>query len=172
MKTIIFRDELDPETVQKLIDDIEQPHEENKEHDIRILLSCHGGDADMSMAVINCINTLSKEFKVELVITYRANSAAFIIFVKTNCKKSLYDGAHSVVHLLDKIISMNDVLNSKKSYDKFLVNNVQLRNTKYLKWLKSLKIFTQKELKKISRGKDVYVERERLQKIIDNQNKK
>ena len=172
MKTIIFREELNPDTVQKLIDDIEQPHEEDKEHNIKILMSCRGGQSDMGQAVIDCINELPEEFEVELVVTYQANSSAFNIFVKTKCKKRLYEGANSAVHLFERIVSSKDIVNNKDSYDKFLLDEANDSNEKYLWWLENLGIFTKKELKKIAKGGDVYVERERLQKIIDNQNKK
>ena len=172
MKTIIFRDELDPETVQVLIDEIEQPHVEVKEHDIRVLFSSIGGHSDMAEAVIDCINELPEKYDVELVITHQAVSAAFDIFVKTKCRKKLYEGANGIVHLFDRSVSTRDVINTKGSYDEFLLKNINDMNEKYLWWLESLKIFTKKELKKISQGRDVYVERERLQKIIDNQNKK
>jgi len=172
MKTIIFRDELEAESVQKLIDAIEQPHVEEKEHEIRILFSCPGGFSDMALAVIDCINGLPEKFKVELVVTYQANSAAFDIFVKTKCKKRLYTDANSIVHLYSRLAETRDIIHDKDSYDKFLLDRVNDLNEEYLGWLEGLEIFTQKELKRISKGKDVYVERERLQKIIDNQNRK
>jgi len=174
MKTIIFRDELNPESVQQLIDEIEQPgvSTEDKEYDIRILMSSVGGQSDMAKAVIDCINGLSKDFKMELVVTFQANSAAFEIFVKAECKKRLYDTANAVVHLYDRLVSSKDIIHDKDSYDEFLLAGVNDANEDLLKWFDSLGIFTKKELKRIAKGKDVYVERERMQIIIDKQNKK
>jgi len=172
MKTIIFREELTPESVQELIDKIEQPHEDIVEHDIRILFSSIGGHSDMAEALIDCINGLDKEFNLELVVTYQAVSGAFDVFVKAKCKKRLYRNANGVVHLFDRSFSSRDVINSKNSYDKHLLAEINDMNAEYLEWLEELGIFTGKELKRISRGKDVYVERERLQKIIDKQSKK
>lgn len=172
MKTIIFREDIEPEATQSLIDDIEQPHEEAKEHNIKILFSSPGGQMDMAQAIVDCINGLSDEFDVELVVTYQALSAGFDIFVKTKCKKTLYSTAHGLVHLYTRDLSVRNIINNKKSYDRFLLDEMNNRNAEYLEWLESLKIFTKKELKRVSRGGDVYVERERLQKIIDNQNKK
>ena len=172
MKTIIFRGELNPESAQNLINDIEQPHEEFRETDIKILFSSMGGQMDMAQAVIDCINGLPKEFKVEFIVSYQVNSCAFNIFVKINCKKRLYEGSNAVVHLFERIVSSKDIIHNKDSYDRFLVDLADDENVKYLEWLESLGVFKRKELKKIARGGDVYVEGERLQKIIDNQNKK
>lgn len=169
MKTIIFREDFTPETVQELIDGIEQPGKEEKEFDIRILFSNCGGEGDMAQAVVDCINELPEEFNVEFVVTYQAVSAAFDVFVKLKCKKRLYSHANAIVHLYSRNVSAREIINATESYDKFLLNELNVGNARYLKWLESLDVFTAKELKKISKGKDVYVERKRLQRIIDRQ---
>lgn len=169
MKTIIFREDFSPETAQELIDKIEQPGVEEKEHDIRILLSSSGGETDMTQAVADCINDLPEEFNIELVVTFRACSSAFNLFVNTKCKKRLYDGANASVHLYTRDVSAREIINSKSSYDKFLVNDLNKRNVKYLEWLDGVGVFTAKELKKISKGEDVFIGKKKLQKIIDDQ---
>jgi hypothetical protein len=169
MKTIIFREDFSPETTQALINEIEQPGQREKEHDIRILFSCQGGASDMAQAVEDCINELPESFNVELVVTYQACSSAFDLFVKAKCQKRLYDEANAIVHLYSRDVSAREVINSDDSYDKFLVEYLKKANLRYLAWLKRLDIFTPKELKRIAKGGDVYVERRRLQKIIDDQ---
>ena len=169
MKTIIFREDFTPETVQELIDKIEQPGVEEKEYDIRILLSSQGGETDMAQAVVDCINELPEKFNIELVVTYHVCSSAFDLFVNTRCKKRLYNEANAIVHLYTRNVSAREIINSQDSYDKFLVGLLKTLNVKYLEWLKGLGIFTTKELKELSKGEDVYVERKRLQKIIDEQ---
>lgn len=169
MKTIIFREDFTPETAQKLINEIEQPNEDPKEYDIRILFSNCGGEGDMAQAVVDCINELPAEFDVEFVVTYQVISAAFDVFVKLKCKKRLYPQANAIVHLFTRQVSVRETVNATESYDKFLLNDLNVGNAKYLKWLEGLNVFSLKELKGISKGRDVYLGRKRLQKIIDNQ---
>ena len=171
MKTIIFQGVFDSESVSDLIEKIEQPHYDEKETDIRLLLSCAGGEENMAQALIDCINRLPDEYDFELVITFAAISSAFDVFLMTKCKKRLYDGAYAIVHLLTREVSSREVIHDKKGIENKLIDELSRRNAKYLEKLDALGVFTQKELKKISKGKEVFVDGYRLQKIIDNQQK-
>lgn len=170
MKTIIFRDELNPETVTALIDEIEQSGCDSPETDIRVLFSSPGGQADMTQAIVDCVNELPEDWNVEFVFTHQVHSASFRIFVDLQCKKRLYDSAHALVHLYSRSIDALEYTKKKGSYDSFLMNKLEDANNRFYKWLKGLDLFTKKELNKIWKGGDVFVDYDRLQKIIDDQN--
>ncbi len=172
MKTIIFDGDLSNENVQALIDDIEQPHADIVETDIVLYFSSNGGSRHSSQMLIDCVNRLPKDTIFKMIFYWQVHSAAFDVFVRARCTKVVYDGAISILHVMDRTVNSKDYLHNKKSFDAFLVEDVNDANEKYLEWLAGLpKFLTDKETRRISKGKDVYISNKRLRKLLKRLNK-
>jgi len=77
------------------------------------------------------------------------------------------DGAISIIHLMNRDVSARELIHDKESLESFLVEDLNEGNVKYLEWLMDLpKFLTEKEIKKISEGKDVYINTKRLRKLL------
>jgi len=93
LKTILFDGGLNNENVQALIDDIQQPHMDDKETDVVLYFSSEGGFRHSTQALIECINTLPEEYNFKMVFYWRVHSSAFDVLVNVNCRKEIQDGA-------------------------------------------------------------------------------
>ena len=166
MKTIIFDDKLNNETVQVLIDGIQQPYEETPETDIVLYFSSEGGFNHSANMLIDCVNTLPEEHNLKMVFYWRVYSSAFDIFVKCNCKKIVDRGAVGLVHLSSRDVGVREISNDKGSFDNFLLEDTNALNEEYLKWFQDLGFFSRRELKEISKGGDIYLNSLRLKKML------
>jgi len=172
MKTIIFEGELNNENVQKLVDDIQQPYEDEPETSIVLYFSSEGGYLHCGNILIDVINSLPEHYNLKMVFFWKVFSCAFDVFVKAKCKKEAYTGSVGLVHLMNRDVGVLGVVNDKDSLDRFLVDELNDGNEVYLKWLSSLpKMFSSKEVKKISHGQDVYITAERLEQFLKRQKK-
>lgn len=169
MKTLIFEEDLNNENVQQLIDDIQQPYIEEPENDIVVYFSSKGGYDHSAEMIVDCINSLPKERKVKIVFYFAVYSAAFDVFIRCKCKKVVKKGAIGLVHFVSRDVGVREVVNDKESFDRFLLNNTNDVNERYLKWLQGLSCFTTKEFKELKKGRDVFLTRKRLRKILKNQ---
>lgn len=170
MKTIIFEGELNNENVRELIDDLQQPYVEEPETDIVLYFSSEGGYYHCGVVLIDVINSLPKEYNLKMIFYWKMFSAAFDVFVRVKCKKEVCTGSVGLVHLMNRDVGALGMINDKKSFDRFLANELEDGNEEYLKWLMDLPgMFTQKEIKKIAKGRDVYINTKRLQKFLKKQ---
>ena len=169
MKTIIFEGELNNENVQELVDELQQPYIEEPEDDIVLYFSSKGGYDHSAEIIIDCINSLPEERKVKIVFYFAVYSAAFNMFIRCKCKKVVKWGAIGLVHLVTRDVGVREAINDNESFDKFLLDNTNDVNEEYLKWIEGLDCFTPKELKELSKGRDVFLNSKKLKKILKNQ---
>jgi len=173
MKTIIFDDTLDKESIQTLIDDIEQPHVDDPEKDLLIYFSSDGGYWYASQMLIRCLNNLPKTFSVKIVFFWRIYSAAFNVLIDVKCEKEVLDGAVALLHLLDRDVSSREYIHDKTSFSKFLVDDMNRYNEKYLAWMAALPGFlSEDDVKVLSEGRDVYADSVRINDLLENLKKK
>ncbi len=159
MKAIIFDDEISTETVAKLICEIEEKTKDDK--NITIYFSTNGGSEPVGKILIDYIN--NSNLNIIFIGWWSINSIGFDIFFRLKCKRKLM-GAHAVLHLGSRKVDTSE-MTQKISYDKFLLEDLKKYNEEGIEFYKSLGI-TDKEIKVICSGEDIYLNTERLNKIF------
>lgn len=161
---IYFNKEINSEnaiSLMLMLDSLEKP--------LIIYFSTPGGAYHIASMLINVLNNYHKKYGLTLIFTWGVNSIGFRFITESICNKKLMD-CHSIIHLGDKMFSSLMLLNkeSMDAFEKKLLNKCNaIIIKKYL-----LYGITNNEIKKMSRGENVYLNQKRLQIILDNIKKK
>ncbi len=129
-----------------------------------IYLSSCGGSTAIGSAIVHLIN-LNNDI-TSIVAVEGIQSAALDIFLKSDCKKEVLDGAWGMVHLAYSTIRIIEGGSPKADMDIFWNKEMKLSKTKTIKQLKSFP-FNADELAQISEGKDVYLSNKRLRELVN-----
>lgn len=158
MKIVYITEAVNKEMVDKVAEAL------SVEGDIKFYLNSHGGSRPMSKTIVDMIN--QNKDRVELIAQGDLYSAAFRIFWKCLCKKRLMPETRAIWHMGTKD-HIDLGYNGKPHYDWELWETKQFvkDNKKQVKELKQLNV-TKKELKKFSKGKDLYFGYKRLCKLF------
>jgi ATP-dependent protease ClpP protease subunit len=178
LKTIVFNDEINTETISNLLVEIEtlEPNETAYEIDGNVVykrniyFSSPGGSVSDAAILIDYINT-STEFVFELIGTWNLSSSGFNIFTLARCKKRLIEKTNNfaVIHLFDRDVSTRD-LKKKKSFERFMNSEMEKQNEKILDWYEQIGV-TEDQLTEIRAGEDVLIDNQQLTEIIENSNR-
>ncbi len=164
-KTIIFESEINKDSVQELIDNIE----DNIEKEITIYFTTSGGNNSDTLSLISFLENTDAD--ITLVGTWGINSNGFILFYRLiKLKRKLAEDVYASVHLSYREISTNNILKDKDDADgeKFYLEILKKRNEINLKFYEQLGL-TPAELKKIKKGYSVLLGRDRLLEILEKQ---
>lgn len=140
----------------------------NKRHndaDCTIYISTSGGCTLATEAIIDLINRYKS---ITTIIAYgKLFSSGFDVFFRTSCKKILLPSSVGMYHLSSLELTYNE--NGKPNYKS------DVQDLKYIKAQKERTMsvatslnFTEKESKKLSKGKDVYFQYNRLKELLEN----
>ena len=161
VKEIMFRDEINFETVKNLIEVIDA--NEDKEL-IKIYFTTIGGCLQSTQILIEYLNRKHDEgLDIEIVATWEVSSGGFIILCKTKCKKSFLD-AWSSIHIGTRDINYRESI-VPDSQEKFLLERLEKKNVEIMKLYKDVGL-TDNELQILLEGKDVILDQQRLEEIL------
>lgn len=162
MKPIIFDREISQETVSFLISQIDEAYRVDPSG-ITIYFSGSEIDLGAEAVLLNYLGTLDQGgAKIKLVANHKLYDSAFSIFFKYIGEKEILRTATGQVKVpygkeeLQKIMKQ-----SRPAY-----KSLKLENEYYLKWLNPVTIFSKTEWSKIKRSVDVFLDNERLQRIM------
>lgn len=136
-----------------------------EEENLEIYLNTTGGEMNTAEAMIDFINQHSANI---ILIAYgEIYSAGFFIFFKANCERRIISGTMGMCHLIRTSLEYGE--HSKLYYE------VDRSNMRWLssqrewtsKFYKKLGM-TNKEVKKIDAGKEVYFTTKRLNELLEN----
>lgn len=159
MRTIVFDDNIDTKSVRKLIDEIEEKTKDDK--NITIYFCTNGGGFQEGCVLADYIN--NSDLNIIFIGWWSINSTGFNIFFKLTCKRKLID-VHAVLHLGSREVDTIE-MSKNKSYDRFLIEEMDKGNHLKIKFYLSLGI-TNDEISEISAGEDVYINNDRLNEML------
>lgn len=156
--TYIFNSEMTLDAVEKFMDEAGGTDE-----DICVVyFSCEGGSIEAAEILIDYINSNPEAY--EFVATWQLHSAAFRVFSAINCKKRLFEGVWSVIHVTNREYRSRELMN-KKSVDYFLRIEHDKLVDRELDGYK--KILSNSEYDIVSNGGDLYVNTDRLRELFN-----
>jgi len=162
MRTILFDDKIEIETIRKLIDDIES----KDDNEITIYFTTSGGQSFVGDIIIDYFNTTKRE--ITLIGLWMINSAGFLIFFKsTGLKERRFINAHSVLHLMNRdtnIVESKD----KDQYEYFLNKQLENDNKELIEFYRSVGV-SEKYINKINKFWDVYLDNNELNELLAKQ---
>lgn len=165
IKNLYLLDSIYEEELKYILDEIENIKKDLNNIDKVILhIDCLGGITHYSNEIIIRLNKLSKKIEVEIDILENAQSSAFTICLLVNprIKVKSNEASKFMVHLpyllwSKKFIRLHKLLNTtfgKKV--KFSESRLNIDRKKYINLLEQLP-FSNKQIKDIKSGKDVYL---------------
>jgi hypothetical protein len=179
LKTIIFNDEIDYESIARLIAEIE--HIDEYEDGIAkeeggqvfferdVYFSSGGGCVTSAAILIDFINN-NRKFIISLLGNWNLSSSAFNIITMSNCNRRLIDtNCFAVIHLPDRGVSTRETM-KRKSLDKFLISESEINHDKIIQWYRQIGV-TDEQLSEIKLGEDVLIGHQQLSDIIENTKK-
>jgi len=145
---------------------------DKEEDDYIDLYFCSPGGC--SSAAIMLIDYLNQHYEsIILVPHFQIASAAFLVVMRTRCKKRFLPDVFGMIHLIGLEIDTRDMMD-KASQDSFQHELLIKENKELLNELKD--VLTEQELKSVENGKDVYLDYDRMlksnkiyQKRLNNQ---
>lgn len=157
MKTFCFKNEIEVENLESLINDIE----EKKDKEITIYFCSGGGSVSAADAYIDYFNYCGRTFTF---IAYdEISSAATRVFFKSKTKRRILPTAWAIIHLPDSKFSLNELLKRdpltvglREWHDRFVEKTIAL----YRSWG-----IPESEIKIIEKGEDVFLDAARLREI-------
>lgn len=137
-----------------------------KQQNISIHISSCGGNVEAEKAMLHIINSQPERFTI--VANGEISSAAFGLFYRCNCAKTILPGTIGMYHLARTSIEIS--LNGKGFFDadKFHLKNFRKGFKEELVWCESLGI-SARDIELIAKGHDVYFTTEQLQEFLNNQ---
>lgn len=163
MRTFIYDDDIKSPEVGKLIDQFTK----TEDNEIHIYVRSCGGDADLVKPLIDIINNSDKE--ITLIGFAEVHSAAFDLFWKTTCNKRILKGTYSILHFSDMKVWRKDTL-KENTWLKVAEKVLKQDDEELYSFLKSTKQLTTKELKSLLSYEDIFIEYDRLIKILKIEN--
>ena len=125
--------------------------------------SPEGGSTDAAEAVIDIINT-NKE--LTSLIFYGENySSGMHIFLKTICSKRILRDTRGMYHFSWQEMIISEGGKPSSDYDKFSLKEMKNSLIKTIAYLKTTKL-TEKEIKIISKSKEMYFTYDRMLELI------
>lgn len=159
---IIFSNQIDTNSIKELIESINGV---DLEKGIKIYFTTPGGELPATKILIHYLNKqVSEGREIELCGTWEMSSCGFIVFCLVKCKKSFLD-AWSIVHMGTRMMDYKE-LQTKGSFEKFLLKVLEKQNAEIMEVYKEIGL-TEKEIKRVKKGKDLYLNQERLKELFN-----
>lgn len=139
---------------------------------LEIYLNSSGGDPDTGAAILDVINSNDNTNPTTIIAYGKIFSAAFDLYYKAKCSKRILSGAMGMVHLSRLEMDKFDPMDNKDSanaaaYKIWWDNDKKERLGLY----QSLGI-EKKDLSKIKKGEDIYIQYNRLLELLNGKSNK
>ncbi len=133
-----------------------------------IYLSSDGGSVEVAEAIIDIVNNNSDI--IEIVGYGQLISAAFNLFFRVQCYKTLLHGTFGMCHSSYTSININESGNPNTMEDSISKKFIKVQRDYTISFCRNLGM-TDKEINAIKRGKDVYFQYDRMQELLRQQTK-
>lgn len=180
MKSLIFKNEMNFQTIDELIAEIEivgeneaptkikykdsKGNETEVEQFVRkIYFSTNGGIISTSKILVDYVNN-NEQFYFIFVANDELSSAGFETFIRLNCEKYVLDGTFAVVHVITCDLDSRETL-KKDSIQKSLLKMLKDDIKQQVEFHKSVGM-DEKHIKKIIKGENVFLSKEEIEKLI------
>lgn len=172
---IVFNEEFTQETITELIYNIENLRQSESYKCLDLYFSSPGGELHSMYRLIDYLNNL-EGLDINLIVDGEIASAGFYtVFLLEDVNVIFNEACYGMIHLGDTYISVRGQLDKtapKYSWDKFHKNHMNNMNNKFKNFILELGL-TDKEKKHILCGKDLFLHKEKLEKLYDEyRNKK
>jgi hypothetical protein len=183
MRAIIFKNEINFETIDELIreieviDQFETPtkikyfNDKGEDCETEMLVrklyfSTNGGAIAASKILVDYINT-HNNFYFIFVACEELSSAGFEIFINLECERIVLHDAYSIIHTITCYSDIRE--NQKKeSIQKNILENIKQDIKKQIQNYRNLGI-CEKSIKKLLKGDDIFLGNDELQRILQLQ---
>ena len=126
--------------------------------------SPEGGYVSVAEAIVDLINLHKDKIKITF---YGENfSCGMIIFLKTNCEKSILPFTTGMYHFSYQNMSISEGGKPNSDYDLFAMKEMKSSKLQTLNYLKSTHLL-EKEISAIKKGKDVYFSFNRMNELLN-----
>lgn len=157
--TVLIDEEISLETLEKLTKAYNELPDSSK---LDIYFSSSGGLVSVGEAMIDLINRNKK--RTTVIVYCMLASMGFLLFTRVRCKRVVLSTAYGMSHLTKWKISLSEGGSVTDRFDKFKEEYMKNKLEATLKFYECLG-FTEKEMKELRKGKDVYLTSERLEEI-------
>lgn len=167
MKSIIYDDSIDFESVEELMEKIDGIISDD-DAKVNVYFNTGGGDYNAGLVLIDYINR--HKDKIKLTAVENISSTGFHIFYKTECEHEILDGLYSVMHLTTRSIETRNMRNARH-LDAFFKEEMEKENADELEWFETLPL-SNKDIKALETGEDIYLNTNKLRKILKHVEKR
>jgi len=134
-----------------------------KEEELHIYFSSpEGGLTDVAEAIIDFINSRNK---ISLTFYGEVFSAGMVILLKTTCPKKILPDTRGMFHFSWQELTISEGGKPNGAYDIFSMKEMKESKIRTIEYLKNTKM-TEKDLKGIKNGKDIFFSYSRMQELI------
>lgn len=166
---MIFNDEFTTESITELIYNIENVRQSGSYKCLDLYFSSQGGELHSMYRLVDYINNL-EGLDINLIVDGEIASAGFYtVFLLENVNVIFNEACYGMIHLGDTYVSVRGQLDNtapKYSWDKFHKTHMKNINNKFKEFILDLDL-TEKEKKHILQGKDLFLYKEKLEKVYE-----
>lgn len=134
-----------------------------------IYISSPGGHVDVFQTITDIINSCPEQ--CNLIAVGEIHSAAFELFYSVKCERRILPFTFGMYHFAYDEILIDEHGKAKEEYGKARLENLKLMRSHTFKFCRKIGM-SDKEIKSIKAGKDVYFQAARLQQFLQFQNSK
>lgn len=122
-----------------------------------------GGQVDVAEAIIDLVN--ENNDRVKITFYGEVFSAGMMIFFKSKCTKKLLPDTTGMYHYSWQAVNISEGGKATDAYDIFALKEMKKSKLRTLQYLTTTKL-TEKEIKQIKLGKDLYISHERMLELL------
>jgi len=163
-KSFFFEGDIDHENVSKFIQDVDESLSVYDVTSLVIYFTSSGGDTYCGDILVHYLGGIPPHIDVVLVAAHEISSTAFHVFFETQCNKLVLKDTIAAIHLTTNIVDIRE-LKESNSQSKFTKEEIDRINERDLEEYADMG-FTKKELKLISSGQTLYLNTDRLIKLL------
>lgn len=122
-----------------------------------------GGQTDVAEGMVDLIN--KNKDMIEICFYGEVFSAGMMIFLKTECRKCVLPDTTGMYHYAWQEVTITEGGKPSAAYDIFCMKEMKKAKLRTIEYLKTTKL-TEKEIKYVKTGKDLYLSHERMLELI------
>lgn len=130
-----------------------------------IYISSDGGGHSNMLAIIDLINRNAE--RIELIAAGAIYSAAFNIFFRCRCKRTILEQTNGMAHYVQERYLIDQTGNGISDYDRFALKDLKRSKKAEIEIFKQIGL-NARELKTIDIGKECYFTYERLKELLEH----
>jgi ATP-dependent protease ClpP protease subunit len=157
---------LSGEVNKDMLEDLVDAYSDRKKEDEKLVayFTSEGGDMDAMEAMIDFVN--NHKDLVELVFYGEVFSAGMAFFLESSCPKRILPETRGMFHFCMQELTITEGGRPSAGYDAFSAKEMKKAKLRTMESIKG-KGLTDKEIREINKGKDVYFSYERMLELLN-----